>query len=188
MLNRALGILILAAIGLPVSICRADPVLEETIEKSYSIEPTAKLSIRNSDGSIRIYGDDTKEMKVQAIKRAYNAERLSRISVNVSVKPGEVSIDTQHPPKPKRAWSDRSGTVDYVIVLPWTCAISQIDLTNGELVVEGMRGSEAHANLGNGRLYGRNCFTDLHVSVANGGLDVGYDWWEPNSSRSTRKS
>jgi DUF4097 and DUF4098 domain-containing protein YvlB len=74
--------------------------------------------------------------------------------------------------------SDRSGTVDYVIVVPWTCDIARADLTNGELLVEGMRGGEAHASLGNGRLFGHNCFTDLHVAVANGGLDIGYDWWE----------
>ena len=180
MLNRNLQFLILAAAALPVCLAKADPILEETIEKNYPIEPTAKFSIRNDDGSIRIYGADIKEIKLQGIKRAYSTERLSQISANVSVKPGEVSIETQYPAKPKWGLSDRSGTVDYVIVLPWTCDISQIELGNGELVVDGMRGGEVHANLGNGRLFGHNCFTNLHLSVANGGLDIGYDWWEPH--------
>jgi hypothetical protein len=176
--KRLVRFLILAALGLLVSISRADPVLEETIEKSYPMEPTAKLSIRNDDGSIRIYGADIKEMKLQAIKKAYSTERLNQITVDVSLKPGEISIATQYPPKPKWGLWDRSGAVDYVIVLPWTCDISRCDLVNGELQVEGMRGKEARASLANGRLFGHNCFTDLHVSVTNGGLDVGYDWWE----------
>jgi len=157
---------------------KAAAILEDVIEEAYAIEPTAKVSIRDDDGSIFIYGADTKEMKIEAIKRAYNPERLAKISVNVSVRPGDVSIETQHPPSPKWGWSDRSGTVDYVIVLPWTCDISRLELGNGEVVVDGMRGRNVHVNLGNGRLFGHNCFSDLQVSVANGGLDIEYDWWE----------
>ena len=171
-------ILSLGLFAISFQICRAAPILEETIEKSYPISTTASVSIQNTDGSIWVYGADITELRVQAIKRAYTAERLREITVNISVQSGQVSIDTQYPPKPKWGLSDRSGTVDYVIVLPWTCNISRLDLTNGEVLVEGMRGDEVHANLANGRLYGHNCFTDLHVAVANGGLDVGYDWWE----------
>ena len=157
---------------------QTDSILEEIVEKNYAIEPTARISIRNTDGSIRIYGADIKEMKVQAIKKAYSQDRLNKISINVAVKPDEVSIDTECPPKPKWGLSDRSGTVDYVIVVPWTCEISRAELANGELQLDGMRGSSVRAKLGNGRFFGHNCFTDLHVVVANGGLDVGYDWWE----------
>ncbi|MEY2438919.1 MAG: hypothetical protein QOI34_304, partial [Verrucomicrobiota bacterium] len=28
------------------------------------------------------------------------------------------------------------------------------------------------------RMFGHNCFGDLHFHVSNGGLDIGYDWWE----------
>jgi hypothetical protein len=157
---------------------RPAAVLEDVIEKTYAVEPTVKFSIRNDEGSIFIYGSDVAEMKMQAIKKAYNRDRLAKISVNVSAQSGEVSIDTQYPPKPKWGWSDRSGTVDYVIVLPWTCHISRLELGNGEILVDGMRGDNVHANLGNGRMFGHNCFTDLHLSVAKGGLDIVYDWWE----------
>lgn len=153
-------------------------VLEDVIEENYAIEPTAKVSIRNDEGSILIYGADITEMKMQATKRAYNPERLAKISVNVSVQPGEVAIETQYPPKPKWGWSDRSGTVDYVLILPWTCDISRLELGTGEIVIDGMRGDSVHANLENGRLFGHNCFCDFTAAVTNGGLDIGYDWWE----------
>jgi hypothetical protein len=159
-------------------IAMAEPVLEEAVEQSYQIEPRSTLSIRNSDGSIRVYGSDSTELKVQAIKRAYSAERLSKIAVTTSVQPGQISIETQYPPAPKLSLSDRSGTVDYIILLPWTCDISRLDLANGEVLIEGMRGGHVHASLGNGRLFAHNCFTDLEVSVGNGAIDLGYDWWE----------
>ena len=161
-----------------VSICRASEVLEEIIEQNYPITPTAKFSLRNDDGSVRIYGADISEMKLQAIKKAYTRERLGRIAVGISVKPEEIKIDTSFPPKQKWGLGDRSGTVDYVIVLPWRCDIEQVRLANGEMLVDGMRGAYVHARLGRGRFFGHNCFTDLHTAVEHGALDVAYEWWE----------
>ena len=169
-----LGVLLL----FPFGQARPAEVLEDVIEKTYAVEPTVEFRIRNEDGSIFIYGSDVPEVKMQAIKKAYNRDRLAKIAVNVSAQPGEVSIETQYPPKPKWGWFDRSGTVDYVIVLPWTCHISLLEMGNGEVLVDGMRGGLIRANLGNGRMFGHNCFSDLFLSVANGGLDIVYDWWE----------
>jgi hypothetical protein len=117
-------------------------------------------------------------MKLRAIKRAYSQERLNKIDVNVAVRPGEISVKTGYPPKPKWGLFDRSGTVDYVIVLPWRCQVQQVELGNGDVLIEGMRGNEVHAQVNNGRLFGRNCFTDLHASIGNGEVDVAYEWWE----------
>ena len=97
------------------------------------------------------------------------------------MQPGNVLINTKYPPKPKWGLSDRSGTVDYVIVLPWNCDLQEVELGNGELLIEGMRGNEVHARLGSGRLFGYNCFTDLYLSIGSGGLDVVYDWWESHT-------
>jgi hypothetical protein len=170
--------LFLFAFAIAASICRAGDIVEEVFEQTYPIEPTGKFSVRNDEGSIRIYGAETDRIKLLAIKKAYSSDRLRQIQVNVSTTGGGVSIDTRYPPKPKWGLSDRSGTVDYVIVLPWRCEIERVEMINGEMLIDGMRGKEVHAHLENGRFFGHNCFTDLHVSVGNGGLDVGYDWWE----------
>src|ERR1700730_6004661 len=152
-------------------------VVEDVVEKTYPIDPGAALSIRNVDGSIRIYGADITELRIQAIKKAYSAERLSKIATNISVQPGAASIDTVFPPRAKWGFSDRSGTVDYIMVIPQFCSISRLELTNGEVLIEGMRGNNVHASLANGRMFGHNCFGDVHLAVGNGGLDVGYHWW-----------
>ena len=158
-----------------------DEILEEIVEQDYPLDPNSKFTLKNDDGSVRIYGHELPEMKVQAIKKAYTKDRLQKIDVNVSVQPGNVSIKTKYPPKPKWGLFDRSGTVDYVIVLPWSCDVKQVELGNGELVIDGMRGNEVRAQLGNGRLFGHNCFSDVHLSVQSGDLAVGYDWWEDHA-------
>jgi hypothetical protein len=153
-------------------------VVEEIVEQNYRIDPGATLSIRNTDGSIRIYGANIPELRLHAVKKAYRHERLQQIHVDVSAQSNAVSIETRFPPKPKWGFSDRSGTVDYILILPQFCSISRLELINGEVLIEGMRGNNVHANLVNGRLFGHNCFGDVHLAVTNGGLDVGYHWWE----------
>ncbi len=155
----------------------SDRVLEETVEQSYKIEPTTSISIKNVDGSIQVYGSPAREMTLQAIKRAYSAKRLKQIAVDVSVQPGTVAIETTFPKKP--TWSVFDGTVDYTIVVPDTASISRLELANGEVSVEEMRGQSVHARLGAGRLFAHNCFSNVDVTVGRGSLTLAYEWWEP---------
>jgi hypothetical protein len=180
-INRRNLRLILAAWLLSLTGCGSatNRTLEETFEQFHAIEPTADISIKNGDGVVRVYGSRANDMRVQAIKRAYTAERLKQIVVNVSVRPGSVSIETSFPPKPNWGLLDRSGTVEYTIVVPQTANISQLELGNGELLVEGMRGQRLHAQLESGRILARNCFSDAVFSLGRGTLTLGYKWWEP---------
>ena len=74
--------------------------------------------------------------------------------------------------------SDRSGTVEYIVTVPHTIRIAKLDLVNGEILVEGLRGGSATAHLVNGLLVAHNCFGDLDFILVNGRLEVAYDWWE----------
>ena len=65
---------------------------EETFERVYTIEPTTNITIHNGDGAVLVYGSNTSEMQVHAIKRAYLRSRLTQIAIDVSAKPGSVSI------------------------------------------------------------------------------------------------
>lgn len=152
--------------------------LEEIVEQKYDVDPNATLNVENIDGSIRVYAADTSQIVIQAIKKAYNAERLHGIVVDIRASQSGVAITTTIPPR-KNALSDRSGTVDYIIVVPQQAKITKLDLVNGELLVEGLRnGGSARAHLVNGWLAGHNCFGDLDLSVERGRLDIVYDWWE----------
>ena len=153
-------------------------VLEEVSEKVYTVEPSANISIHNYDGAILVYGSDVNEVRVRSLKRAYSHERLNQIGIDVSAKPGAVSITAKAPPQPKWAFSDHSGTVDCTIVVPATASISALDLNAGEVLLDSMRGPEVHARLGDGRIFARNCFTNLDLTVNRGTLALSYEWWQ----------
>jgi len=158
-----------------------DRVSEETFERLYIVEPNANITIQNGDGAVMVYGSNTNEMRVHAVKRAYRRSRLTQIAINVSTKPGYVSITTKFPPRPKWGLFDRSGTADYTIVVPATANISRLDLDTGEILVDGMQGRTTRARLGEGRMFARNCFTNLDLGTRRGNLILSYDWWEESN-------
>jgi hypothetical protein len=153
-------------------------VLEEVVEQVYAVSPSANISIHNYDGAILVYGSDVNEVRVRSLKKAYSHERLNQIAIDVSTKPSAVSITAQVPPQPKWAFSDRSGTVECTIVVPATASISALDLHAGEVLLDSMRGREVHARLGDGRIFVRNCFTNLDLTTNRGTLTLSYDWWK----------
>jgi hypothetical protein len=151
--------------------------LEEIIDQKYNVDANATLSVANTDGSIRVYAAEGPAVTIRAFKKAYTEERLRGIVVDVKATRSSIAIATTFPPR-KNTLSDRSGTVDYIIIVPPTVRITDLSLTNGELLVDGLRGGSANAHLVNGWLAGHNCFGDLNLTLENGRLDVAYDWWE----------
>lgn len=163
---------------LSVASVHAVEPLEKVVDQKFDVDPDVTLSVQNIDGSIWVYGADESVVRIKAIKKAYNAERLQGILVDTKATPKSVVITTSFPPR-KNVLSDRSGTVDYIIVVPQKAKIAQLELTNGEVVVDGLRnGGSAKAHLVNGWMIGHNCFANLDLTIETGRLDVVYDWWE----------
>lgn len=170
--------LLLVALFLVACRSAVDQTLEQTVEQTYALDRTGDIRISNQDGSIRIYGSDVAEIKLQAVKKAYTAERLNGIAITVKAEPNSISIETKFPPKKAWGFSDRSGTVDYVLVVPQTAQISRLELENGEVLIEGMRGGKINAQLGSGRLFAHNSFANLDLAATTGNVALVYEWWE----------
>ena len=152
-------------------------VLEEESEKVYPVEADAKISIHNQDGAIWVYGSDANELRVRWLKRAYSQQRLKQIGTDVSTRPGAVSITAKIPAQPKWALRDFSGTVDLTVVVPATASISALDLNAGEVLIDSMHGPEVRARLSDGRIFARDCYTNLDLALKRGTLTLTYDWW-----------
>src|SRR5438552_17739772 len=75
--------------------------------------------------------------------------------------------------------SDRSGTVDYTIVVPTTANLSRLQLRDGEVLVDGMSGETVRARLRNGTVFAHNCFSNVEFTLDRGTLTLAHDWWEP---------
>jgi hypothetical protein len=156
----------------------AGEVLEDVVERSFPLDPAGMFSLHAIDGTVEIFGSDSREVKIVATKRAFSLERLNAIGIRVDARPDAVNIETTPPPTPRHRFSDRSGTVEYTINIPQTARIARVEMPNGELVIDGMRGASIAASLGRGQLAIHNCFCDQTIHVIQGGLNVFFDWME----------
>ena len=180
---RSLTVRVVCALGAAACVSLASPsraasVVDETVKEEYALSPNATVSIRNADGRIHVYGSNKNELTIIAWKRAFTKERLDGIKVNAVVTNDSAVIDTIYPPAPEGMLADRSGTVDYTIYVPQACTLAKAELTNGEIMLQDLRGPSAQASTDKGRILVRNCFTALRLAVGAGGMDVFYTWWE----------
>jgi hypothetical protein len=160
------------------SLLPAGEVLEDVVERRFPLDPSGTFSLRTIDGTVEIYGSDSREVKIVATKKAFSLERLNAIVIRVDPRPDSVNIETTPPPPPPHRFSDRSGTVEYTINIPQTARIARVEMPNGELVIDGMRGASIAAKLGRGQLAIHNCFCDQTIHVIQGGLNVFFDWMD----------
>ena len=156
----------------------AGEVLEDVVERRFPLDPSGTFSLRAIDGTVEIFGTDSQEVKIVAVKKAFSPERLNAIAIRVDARQDVVNIETTPPPAPGHHFLDRSGTVEYTINIPQTARIARVELPNGNLVIDGMRGASIAANLGSGQLVTHNCFCDQTIHVNQGALNVFFDWME----------
>ena len=152
--------------------------LQEVVEETHPLVPSGNLYIKNVDGIVRLYGSNNPEVHIAATKKAYSAERLRAIRIEVSSTPDSLAIDTVLPPRKKWSLRDRSGAVDYTIVMPQFLKKVEVELANGEISMDDFRGGSARASLVNGRISASNCFANLDYEAKNGAIDFYYKWWE----------
>src|SRR5437868_13749853 len=126
----------------------AGEVLEDVVERRFPLDPSGTFSLRAISGTVEIFGTDSREVKIVAIKKAFSPERLNAIAIRVDARQDGVNIETTPPPPPRHPFSDRSGTVEYTINVPQTARIAPVELPHGALVIDGMRCGWIAANFG----------------------------------------
>ncbi|MEO5722668.1 MAG: hypothetical protein ABIR71_14555, partial [Chthoniobacterales bacterium] len=157
-------------------------ILEDVIRQGYDLSADASVSIRNTDGRILVFGSEGERLEIIATRRAFSKERLEAIKVAVTIDGNAALIETILPPAPPASlFADRSGTVDYVILVPQNCTLAQVELANGEMLIEGMRGPRIEARLGKGILSLNDCFSAVQAGLGQGRMKVRFDWWEPGT-------
>ena len=155
-----------------------DKTVEQLLIRDWPLDPSGNLHIKNVDGTIRLYGSEEWMLRVRADKKAYSTERLRAMKMDTVAGPKSFSIDTIFPARNKWSLRDRSGVVDYTIVVPQSLKGVELELENGEISIEGLRGGNVHAVVVNGRISASNCFANLDYEAKNGAIDFYYKWWE----------
>ncbi|MDQ2867495.1 MAG: DUF4097 domain-containing protein [Verrucomicrobiota bacterium] len=170
------------ALLLASTLAGEDP-LEETSEQTLPLAADGTFAIQSIDGAVRIYGTSGAAVKIVTIRRAFSPARLNALQMHVNAKPDAIALTTSSAPRSRWGWSDRSGTIDYIIDLPQRAKITRADMATGELIIDGMRGGAINAHLASGRLVTHNCFADQTLRLGEGVLEISCAWTEPKGLR-----
>lgn len=152
--------------------------LTEEFHQTYPLAAGGRVAVSNLNGRVRVAAWDRNEVKVDAVKRAYKAERLKEAEIRVQASAGSVEIETEYPDQHwrDRDWdrSDQPAVVDYTLTVPRGARLDEIKLVNGGLEIEGV-GGPVDASSVNGRVTARNLAGAVRLSVVNGRLDASFD-------------
>ena len=146
--------------------------LREEFHQTYALSPSGRVSLENINGSVHITGWDRNEVRVDAVKRAYTAERLAEAEIRVDATGDAVRIKTRYPERTLNFQSDERrynnpAAVDYVLSVPRGARLEGVALINGSLDLEGLAG-EISASSINGRVSGRGLTGRTKLSTING--------------------
>jgi len=176
-----LSVLLAIGSGLLLDGCSksAATSVRKEFEEVYAINPDATFSLVNFSGSVVIRASDLPQLEVKAVITATDARRLNGITVDVKARDDRASITTTFPSEKGRVGTI-VGQVDYVVRLPRTVRISQLEVENGRISIDGMRSPDLNARVVDGSLSVHDCFGNSRLAVSSGSLDLSYDTWEQN--------
>jgi DUF4097 and DUF4098 domain-containing protein YvlB len=136
----------------------------EEFHRTYPLNTDGVFALSNVNGEVHVRGWDQNSVQVDAVKTADDKEYLQETRIEVSASSSSITIDTKYP---EHMHNRRSATVDYTISIPKGARVRKLDLVNGTLTIEGVRG-DITASTVNGRLSVDGSASDLHLNSVNG--------------------
>jgi hypothetical protein len=150
--------------------------LQKTSESYFALPLTGSIAIANTEGSIHIYGWYEPRVRLVALCRAYSAARLREVRLETTATATSLAVRSAIPPVPG-LFADRSGTIDYTANVPESARL-KLQLADGEVSLQGLRGGEATISLTNGRITALNCFAKVAAYSRHGVMEVFFAWFE----------
>jgi len=158
----------------PIQKPKGDELTEE-FHQSYPLTATGRVGIGNINGNVHISAWDRNEVKVDAVKRAYSAERLSEVTIDVTNSADSVVIKTKYAERnqtfEKRNRENSSASVEYTLTVPRGARIDSAALVNGSLDIEGVKG-DVNVSLVNGEVKASGLGGEVKLSTVNGAQEV----------------
>ena len=174
----ALAALVLTAASAAHAQQQQRPELTEEFHQTYPLGAGGRVSLSNINGAVKVSAWDRDEVKVDAVKRAYTAERLREAQIKIDASANRLRVETEYP---EYRWSSRDlerhenpATVEYTLTVPRGAIIDEISLVNGALSLEGLAGSVKASSV-NGRVTAAGLSGPVNLSVVNGRLEASLD-------------
>ncbi|HBB88708.1 MAG TPA: hypothetical protein DC047_13945 [Blastocatellia bacterium] len=158
--------------------------VREEFHQTYPLAANGRVSLENINGDIRITVGDSNEVRVNAVKRAYNPQRLAEAKIDITATTDAIRIRTDYPNREQNFTTEERGrynnpaTVDYTIVVPRQARLESIDLINGSMDIDGVEG-DVKASSVNGRVVARGLKGEAKLNTVNGPVDVTFAQLDP---------
>ena len=175
-----LGALLLSVSPFTFAVTRPDSQVSEEFHQTYPISENGKITLENISGSVSIKGWDRNEVKVDAVKKAYNQDRLSDADIQVNADSSSVKIKTKYRSN-NLTWNDQGynrennpPTVEYTLMVPMNARIDKVNVVNSSVDIDDLNG-EVNASSVNGRVRASKLSGGISLSTVNGRLEVSFD-------------
>src|SRR5258706_259571 len=151
--------------------------LTEEFHQSYPLSATGRVSVENINGGVRISVWDQNEVKVDAVKKAYQRERLDEGQIEVVNTADSVRIKTRYPERDQtfsdseRRRYNNPATIEYTLTIPRKARLDSAELVNGSLEIVGLEG-DVQAACVNGHITASGLTGDVKLSTVNGGVEA----------------
>lgn len=154
----------------------SDPEFTEEFHQTYPLPATGRVSIENINGGVRIAVWDQNVVKVDAVKKANQKEKLDEAKIDVSTTADSVRIKTEYPDRNQTSGEGKHSynnpaTIEYSLTIPRKARIDSADLVNGSLEIEGAEG-DVKAACVNGQVRARGLTGEVKLSTVNGGVEA----------------
>lgn len=152
--------------------------VEDVVEKSFSVNDDSTFTLSNINGEVEITSWQQAKIKVIATIKADDQESRDRIEVKMKQQGDQVNVATQYE-KSFNYKNSNSGLVSYQVWLPASTNLSDIELVNGSLTIEGVQG-EIEAELVNGSIVAKGLSQNSDISSVNGSIKAYYQSLDQN--------
>jgi DUF4097 and DUF4098 domain-containing protein YvlB len=157
----ASSLLVLFAAVMPAAAAQ----FRDEFHKTYPVSAKVQVSLSNVNGSVEITGWDRNEVQLDAVKTADRQEKLNEAEIRVNASENSIHIETHYP----EHTNNNPASVAYTLHVPRTASLDKIDLVNGGLDIDGVKGSVEGASV-NGSVSGRGLTGDVDLSTVNGSV------------------
>jgi DUF4097 and DUF4098 domain-containing protein YvlB len=151
----------------------------EEFHQVYALKQDGRISLKNIAGNIRIKVWQRNEVKVEAVKRAYQRARLAEVEIRVEASPEVIHFSTIYSSSTNTWNSDGEGrynnpaSVEYTLTVPSGVRLDTIESVNGALHIEDVKG-DVEASSVNGSVTARGLTGEVKLSTINGKLEAGF--------------
>ena len=153
----------------------ADRALSEEFHHTYSLAANGTIALENVNGGVHITAWDQNEVKLDAVKRAFDAGELKNVEIEVNDRPDFLSIRTRYRDHGTRNEENHQrAEVEYSLSVPRSAHLDEIKLINGSLDVSGSTG-EVRASCINGKLIAHGLLGPVKLSTINGPIEASFE-------------